>query len=270
MEDSIRRLDSSRNLPFTILAIDVNGLKLTNDAFGHRMGNILLMNVASMLKRVCREDDIIGRMGGDEFMVNKAITKLKNNINSIRIESVTPVKDVVSDTKAVFRGVTKAVKTSLEEGNDTALRKAFRTYGIEGLKATSTRLKEINATEYKNLINKLDDAINKVETTIKNKNSNVVSPSTAPNTEVSATTDTDINTSVSIEIKENSITVDNETIAYKIDKRDTNKPLARNTKSGIYVQENLTGNDIVEYLTTNDSENIKGIVDIKKTSPRPY
>jgi diguanylate cyclase (GGDEF)-like protein/PAS domain S-box-containing protein len=69
MEDSIRRLDTDRNLPFAIMAVDVNGLKLTNDAFGHLTGDLLLQQVGSVLKRVCRADDILGRMGGDEFVL---------------------------------------------------------------------------------------------------------------------------------------------------------------------------------------------------------
>jgi PAS domain S-box-containing protein len=40
MEDSMDRLDTMRNLPFTIMSIDVNGLKLTNDAFGHKIGSL--------------------------------------------------------------------------------------------------------------------------------------------------------------------------------------------------------------------------------------
>ncbi len=69
MEDSMIRLDTRRNLPFTIMSVDVNGLKLTNDAFGHKMGDELLISCGEMLKNVCREDDIIGRIGGDEFMI---------------------------------------------------------------------------------------------------------------------------------------------------------------------------------------------------------
>ncbi len=69
MEDSIRRLDTNRNIPLTLMVIDVNGLKLTNDAFGHETGDQLLKKVAAILKKVCRADDIIGRMGGDEFCI---------------------------------------------------------------------------------------------------------------------------------------------------------------------------------------------------------
>lgn len=68
-EEELRRLDTERNLPFTIAMIDVNGLKLTNDAFGHLAGDELLRRVANVLKKECRLDDIIARIGGDEFVI---------------------------------------------------------------------------------------------------------------------------------------------------------------------------------------------------------
>ena len=68
-EEELLRLDVERNLPFTIAMLDVNGLKLTNDAFGHEAGDLLLKNVAKVLKNECRTDDIISRIGGDEFII---------------------------------------------------------------------------------------------------------------------------------------------------------------------------------------------------------
>ncbi|VDN46052.1 conserved exported protein of unknown function [Petrocella atlantisensis] len=68
-EEELSRLDTSRNLPFTIAMVDVNGLKLTNDAFGHLVGDELLKRVAKNLKNVCRADDIVARIGGDEFVI---------------------------------------------------------------------------------------------------------------------------------------------------------------------------------------------------------
>ncbi|SHH43920.1 PAS domain S-box protein [Clostridium grantii] len=68
-EEELVRLDTDRNLPFTIAMIDVNGLKLTNDAFGHLVGDELLRKVSDALKRECRSDDIIARIGGDEFII---------------------------------------------------------------------------------------------------------------------------------------------------------------------------------------------------------
>ncbi len=55
--------------PLTLVLADVNGLKLTNDAFGHDAGDELLKKVAAVMKRTCRENDIIFRVGGDEFVL---------------------------------------------------------------------------------------------------------------------------------------------------------------------------------------------------------
>jgi diguanylate cyclase (GGDEF)-like protein/putative nucleotidyltransferase with HDIG domain len=49
--------------------VDVNGLKLANDAFGHESGDEMLIKIAEVMKRLCRADDIISRIGGDEFIV---------------------------------------------------------------------------------------------------------------------------------------------------------------------------------------------------------
>lgn len=68
-EEELKRLDIKRNLPITLLMADVNGLKLTNDAFGHLVGDKLLQKAAEVLKNTCREDDIVARIGGDEFVI---------------------------------------------------------------------------------------------------------------------------------------------------------------------------------------------------------
>ena len=69
LEIEIKRLDTNRQLPFSIMMGDVNGLKLTNDVFGHNAGDNLLRKVAEVLKNACRQEDIIGRWGGDEFII---------------------------------------------------------------------------------------------------------------------------------------------------------------------------------------------------------
>lgn len=68
-EEELKRLDIERNLPITLVMADVNGLKLTNDAFGHLAGDKLIQKIGEILKEECRADDIIARIGGDEFVL---------------------------------------------------------------------------------------------------------------------------------------------------------------------------------------------------------
>lgn len=51
-----------------VLAIvDVDDFKRVNDTYGHQVGDEVLRSVAGALRGACRDDDIVGRMGGDEF-----------------------------------------------------------------------------------------------------------------------------------------------------------------------------------------------------------
>lgn len=68
-EEELGRLDVPRNLPLCIIMADVNGLKLINDSFGHHKGDELLIKVGHVLKQACRADEIICRIGGDEFVI---------------------------------------------------------------------------------------------------------------------------------------------------------------------------------------------------------
>jgi len=68
-EEEQKRLDTERNLPMTLVMFDVNGLKLINDAFGHQTADQVLQTVAWALRKECRSDDIIARIGGDEFVL---------------------------------------------------------------------------------------------------------------------------------------------------------------------------------------------------------
>ncbi len=68
-EEEIKRLDMPRNLPITLIMADVNGLKVINDGFGHPVGDQLIISAAKAIKNSCRNDEIIARMGGDEFAI---------------------------------------------------------------------------------------------------------------------------------------------------------------------------------------------------------
>lgn len=71
-EERVQEIDRSENLPISIIMGDVNGLKITNDAFGHLEGDQFLKKVAEIIEQTsavfCRES-ISARWGGDEFVI---------------------------------------------------------------------------------------------------------------------------------------------------------------------------------------------------------
>jgi len=68
-EEELTRLDTKRQLPISIIMGDINGLKLVNDAFGHRMGDQVIKKTSDIMKKHFRKEDVISRVGGDEFMI---------------------------------------------------------------------------------------------------------------------------------------------------------------------------------------------------------
>ena len=52
-----------------ILFLDLDGLKAVNDLKGHRVGDLLLQEAARRFNACIREEDTLGRLGGDEFLI---------------------------------------------------------------------------------------------------------------------------------------------------------------------------------------------------------
>lgn len=69
LEEQMRLMDNSDHLPLAVIMGDVNGLKITNDVFGHSTGDLLLQRVANVFSSIFRKGDIIARWGGDEFLI---------------------------------------------------------------------------------------------------------------------------------------------------------------------------------------------------------
>lgn len=60
-----RRYDT----PFTVIMLDIDHFKEVNDTYGHQVGDLVLIAVAEKLSRSARETDIVGRWGGEEFLL---------------------------------------------------------------------------------------------------------------------------------------------------------------------------------------------------------
>lgn len=68
-EEEIQRLSQSREYPIALITADLDDLKLVNDSLGHEAGDRLLKAAAAVLSKAVRGDDILARVGGDEFAV---------------------------------------------------------------------------------------------------------------------------------------------------------------------------------------------------------
>ncbi len=68
-EEELERLAKGRDLPLGIIVCDINNLKRINDTLGHPKGDEVIRKAAYIIKSSFRPDDIIARIGGDEFAV---------------------------------------------------------------------------------------------------------------------------------------------------------------------------------------------------------
>jgi len=68
-EEVIEGFNSVGQYPLSVLFIDLDKLKLVNDAFGHKAGDQLLITAAEVIQGSCREEDLVFRWGGDEIIV---------------------------------------------------------------------------------------------------------------------------------------------------------------------------------------------------------
>ena len=69
MVEIIKQLEQEDSLPFSIIVADLNGLKITNDTFGHETGDQLLHQVATRLLNCVETNHMVARLGSDEFVV---------------------------------------------------------------------------------------------------------------------------------------------------------------------------------------------------------
>ncbi len=98
-EQELKRLNVQRSLPMSIILADINDLKLTNDTFGHMEGDRLIQTFATILKKTTRAEDIVARIGGDEFVIllpntnEQEVIQIVNRINEfVKKEISTKIK----------------------------------------------------------------------------------------------------------------------------------------------------------------------------------
>lgn len=67
--EAFMKFDHPNYYPLGLMMVDLNGLKILNDAYGHDKGDIALKEVARVLNEETQKEDIVCRIGGDEFAI---------------------------------------------------------------------------------------------------------------------------------------------------------------------------------------------------------
>lgn len=69
LKQSLNLIKLNDNHQFSVLLLDCDRFKIVNDSLGHSVGNILLQKISEVLQSVLGKDDILARVGGDEFAI---------------------------------------------------------------------------------------------------------------------------------------------------------------------------------------------------------
>ncbi len=123
-EQELIRFDAPEYLPIALVLVDVNGLKMTNDAFGHQAGDKLLCLITDILQRQClSEGCFVARIGGDEFVIvcpQTSKIKMEQTIDAV-FESINTEHQ---KNAIVSISVGWALKTDIEQSMADVFNKA--------------------------------------------------------------------------------------------------------------------------------------------------
>lgn len=104
--------------PAAVLFVDLNGLKMLNDSFGHMGGDAALVTVAEKLVEGTRTTDSVARLGGDEFCV-----LLEHADEKSASETAERLVKMIADEECLFEGspmpLSVAIGVTLIEKGDT-------------------------------------------------------------------------------------------------------------------------------------------------------
>lgn len=108
-----------KGIPFSVLAVDIDHFKKVNDTFGHAAGDKALIELTQMMRQISREEDLVARTGGEEFLLI-----LPNTTSSSAQAIAERLRKLVAQTQIEPIGsiqVSIGIATSLESNFSTDL-----------------------------------------------------------------------------------------------------------------------------------------------------
>lgn len=122
-EAEIERLNTKRQLPITMIMIDLNGLKIINDTYGHKIGDKFLVKSAQLLEDIFRQEDIIARWGGDEFVI--LLTQTNQKTAERLTQRIKKAEEKVNVTEEETMPLSLAVGYAVKEESSTDIYSLF-------------------------------------------------------------------------------------------------------------------------------------------------
>jgi len=92
--ENARQQSIRNNVPLNLIYIDLDGFKEVNDNYGHKTGDDLLCILATALQNTIRKSDIVGRLGGDEFLICIQETKHSAELETITEKLLTTISSI--------------------------------------------------------------------------------------------------------------------------------------------------------------------------------
>jgi len=95
-DEELKQMNRNHRYPVSLIVVDVDDLKSINDNLGHLSGDDLLRRVARLLRSSFRSEDVVARIGGDEFAIllpdsdrkalERSIERLRHNLSEFNLQ----------------------------------------------------------------------------------------------------------------------------------------------------------------------------------------
>jgi diguanylate cyclase len=150
-QSTYEKMVKSNNYPLGIMMIDVNGLKIINDAYGHNIGDIALKTVAKVLNQTFSKTDVVARLGGDEFVIlltDKPSLEIMQNYKELLFAKLSdiPIKKNIVISLAIGYEIANDSSKSLDEVFKLAENQMYRHKISEGVSVRNKAIRAILQT----------------------------------------------------------------------------------------------------------------------------